>query len=275
MGNPVVHFELAAQDNELLAAFYGELFGWRLRGVASGGYTMIDTCAGHGINGGIARSPIGEPWSTFYVEVEDPCKTLDKASSLGGTTAFPVTDIGGATVAMFKDPDGLPVGLVRAPADAAGASGASGGFGGFGPSGGFGSEPSQGSGEMLDWFEVIGSDAARTRHFYTELFDWTLDDAGFADYAVVDTGTERGVQGGIGRVQETRWTTTYAWVSDLDQAFTRVEKLGGSRVLDPEVPELKDRARLARFGVVDTMRTGAFRDPAGNVFGLFEFNAPG
>lgn len=257
MGNAVVHFEVAAADDELLAAFYGELFGWRLQSRSSSGYTLIDTQAGHGINGGIARSQRGEPWSTFYVEVEDPQETLDKADSLGATTVMPVTSLGESTIAMLKDPDGLPVGLVRAPAEASGV---------------YASEPSAGSGEMLDWFEVMGSDAARTRDFYAELFDWTLDDAGFPDYAVVDTGTDRGVQGGIGGGQESRWVTTYAWVCDLDEAFSRVEKLGGSRVLDQGVPELKNRARLARFGVLDDMRTGAFRDPAGNVFGLFEFN---
>ena len=259
MSNAVVHFEIAAADQDLLVAFYGELFGWRLRGLSSGGYTMIDTCAGHGINGGIARSRRGEPWSTFYVEVEDPQATLDKASSLGGATVMPVTDLAGAaTIAMFSDPDGLPVGLVREPAEASGV---------------YASEPSAGSGEMLDWFEVMGSDAARTQEFYAELFGWTLDDAGFPDYAMVDTGTGRGVQGGLGGGQESRWTTTYAWVADLDEAFSRAEALGGSRVSDQGVPELKDRARAARFGTVDTMKTGAFRDPAGNVFGIFEFNA--
>lgn len=255
MGNAVVHFEVAAADDGLLVAFYGELFSWRMQGLSSGGYTMIDTCNAHGINGGIARSPSGEPWTTFYVEVEDLEATLDKVNSLGGTTVMPVTDFGGATIAMFNDPDGLLVGLVRAPA-----------------SGVCASTPSAGSGEMLDWFEVMGSDAARTRHFYSELFDWTLDDAGFPDYAVVDTGSKRGIQGGLGGGVESRWSTTYVWVADLDQALSRVEKLGGSRVSDQGVPELKSRARFVRIGVVDEMRTGAFRDPAGNVIGIFEFN---
>lgn len=261
MGNAVVHFEVAAADDRLLVAFYGDLFGWRLQGLSSGDYTMIDTCAGHGINGGIARSQRGEQWSTFYVEVEDLQATLDKANSLGGTTAMPVTDFGGAaSIAMFKDPDGLRVGLVRTPAEASGV---------------FGSEPSDGSGDMLDWFEVMGSNAARTQNFYAELFDWTLDDGGFPDYAVVDTGTDGGVLGGLGGGVESRWSTTYVWVPDLDQALSRIEKLGGSRVLDQSVPDLKNRSRTVRFGVEDEMKTGAFLDPAGNVFGIFEFNPPG
>ncbi len=257
MGNAVVHFEVASPDDELLVAFYREMFGWSLHGRSGDGYTVIDTCAGHGINGGIARSQRGEPWSTFYVEVEDPQATLDKANLLGGSTAMPVTEVAGpATIAMLKDPDDLLVGLVKAPAAASGV---------------YASTPSAGSGEMLDWFEVIGSDAARTRRFYSQLFDWTLDDAGFPDYAVVDTGTGR-VQGGIGGVQGCRWTTSYAWVRDIEQALSRAEKLGGSRVLDQAVPDLKNRSRLVRFGHLDSMHTGAFRDPAGNVFGIFDFN---
>lgn len=257
MANAVVHFEVAAADDGLLVAFYRELFGWRLQGLPSGAYTMIDTCAGHGINGGIARSQRGESWSTFYVEVADLEATLKKANSLGGTTVMPVTDFDGAAIAMFKDPDGLPVGLVAASAQASGV---------------YTATPSDGSGAMLDWFEVMGSDAARTQKFYAELFDWTLDDGGFPDYAVVDTGTERGVLGGLGGGVESRWSTIYVWVPDLEEALSRIEKLGGSRVLDQSVPELKNLSRRVRFGIVDDMRTGAFRDPAGNVFGIFEFS---
>jgi len=184
MGNAVVHFEVGAADDGPLVAFYGELFGWRLQGFSGGGYTMIDTRGGRGINGGIAKSQNGKEWSAFYVETGDLQAVLDAASSLGGTTVMPVTDVGGAvTIAMLSDPDGLLVGLVRAPA---------------GPSRRAEPAPSAGAGEPVDWFEVMGSDAARTQQFYADLFGWTVDDSGLAGYAVVDTGTGRGIQGGLG-----------------------------------------------------------------------------
>src|SRR5215469_15933364 len=111
MGNAVVHFEMGAADDEPLVAFYREVFSWDLRGFAGGGYTMVDTRGGTGINGGIGKSQTGEPWSAFYVETDDLQAMLGKAGSLGGTTVMPVTDFGGAvTIAMFNDPDGLPVG---------------------------------------------------------------------------------------------------------------------------------------------------------------------
>src|SRR6185437_15479270 len=148
MGNGVVHFEFGAADDVPLVAFYRELFDWNLQSFPGGGYTMIDTCGGTGINGGIGKSQTGEPWSAFYVEADDPQELLDKAISMGATTVLPVTDFGGAvTIAMFNDPDGLLIGIVQAPADA---------------SEGSQPAPSAGSGEAVTWFEILGPDAART-----------------------------------------------------------------------------------------------------------------
>jgi predicted enzyme related to lactoylglutathione lyase len=258
VGNAVVHFEVGAAQDGPLVAFYGELFGWGLQGFPGGGYTMVDTRGGDGINGGIGMSQTGEPWSAFYVETDDLQATLDKANSLGGTAVMPVTGFGGGvTVAMFNDPDGLLIGLVRAPAE---------------PAQGDGPAPSAGPGAPVTWFEVMGSDAARTQRFYADLFGWTVDSSAFPGYATADTGTGRGIQGGIGGGEESRWATIYAKVADVDQALSHAEKLGGSRISDPGVPALKAAARAALYASPDDhMKTGAFRDPAGNVFGVFSY----
>ena|SRR5258708_2253889 len=82
----------------------------------------------------------------FYVEADDLQAVLDKATSLGARTVMPVTDFGGmVTIAMFSDPDGLLVGLVKS-AD---------------PAQGDAPGPSQGDGAAVDWFEVLGRDAER------------------------------------------------------------------------------------------------------------------
>ncbi len=186
MGNAVVHFEIGGPDDAPLVAFYGELFGWNLQPFGGGGYTLIDTNGGGGINGGIGRSQTGEPWSTFYVEADDLQAVLDKAESLGAKTVMPVTDFGGAvTIAMFNDPDGLLVGLVKAADPAQGEQ----------------PGPSAGAGEPVDWFEVLGSDGGRTQRFYADLFGWSV---GAEGYAMVDTGAGRGIQGGLGLQRRTR-----------------------------------------------------------------------
>ena len=238
MGNAVVHFEIGGPDDAPLVAFYGALFGWKLQQFGGGGYTLIDTHGGGGIGGGIGKSQTGEPWSTFYVEAVDLQAVLDKAESLGAKTVMPVTDFGGAvTIAMFNDPDGLLVGLVKA-AD---------------PEQGEQPGPSAGTGEPVDWFEVLGSDAGRTQRFYADLFGWTV---GAGDYAMVDTGAGYGIQGGLGSGAEAHWATIYASVADVEQTLAKAESLGGSRIYGP-------------VAVDDHMQTGAFRDPAGNVFGIY------
>ena len=244
MGNAVVHFEIGGPDDAPLVAFYGELFGWTLQSFEGGGYTMIDTNGGGGINGGIGKSQTGEPWSTFYVEAKDLQAVLDKAESLGAKTVMPVTDFGGAvTIAMFNDPDGLLVGVVKS-AD---------------PAQGEAPGPSAGSGEPVDWFEVLGSESGRTQRFYADLFGWTVGggDAGTPpSYGMADTGAGRGIQGGLGSSAEAKWATIYASVADVEQTLARAESLGGSRIYGP-------------MAVDDHMQTGAFRDPAGNVFGVY------
>jgi predicted enzyme related to lactoylglutathione lyase len=242
MGNAVVHFEIGGPDDAPLIAFYGELFGWKLQPFEGGGYTMIDTNGGGGINGGIGKSQTGEPWSTFYVSASDPQAVLDKAEALGGKMVMPVTDFGGAvTIAMFNDPDGLLVGIVKGGDPEQGEQ----------PPG-----PSAGTGEPVDWFEVLGSDSSRTQRFYSELFGWTVAEHGGSGYGMADTGAGHGIQGGLGSSETGHWATIYASVPDVEQTLAKAESLGGSRVYGP-------------MAVDDHMQTGAFRDPAGNLFGVY------
>ena len=51
----------------------------------------------------------------IYVEVDDPDAYLRKAEQMGGKTVMPTTEIPNmVTFAMFSDPDGNIVGLVKA-----------------------------------------------------------------------------------------------------------------------------------------------------------------
>ena len=243
MGSPVVHFEIGGPDDGPLLRFYGELFGWRLTRVPGGiNYTLVDTQGGAGVNGAIGKSGTGEPWASFYVEVDDLQAVLDKAESLGAKTVLPITEIPGMVAfAMFDDPDGLLVGLVK----------------GEEPQEGVPQGPSDSDGAPVDWFEVLGADAARTQRFYTELFGWKLNDSGFPAYGLVDTDAGgRGIQGGLGAGGDHRWATVYASVADVEQTLAQAERLGATRVYGPDA-------------VDDHMQTGAFRDPAGNVFGVY------
>ena len=54
--------------------------------------------------------------STFYVEVDDLQAKLDAIEAAGGSTVQPPMDVpNGPSIALFKDPDGNLVGLVKQP----------------------------------------------------------------------------------------------------------------------------------------------------------------
>ena len=114
MGNPVVHFEIHSSNAASLNKYYAELFGWHINADNEMGYGMVDTHAGKGIDGGISPQMGDEPnMITFYVETDDLQASLDKAVELGGTVFMPVTEMPMVTFAMFTDPEGNVVGLVK------------------------------------------------------------------------------------------------------------------------------------------------------------------
>jgi len=240
MPHAVVHFEISGPDVGQLADFYAGVFGWTMHPVPGIDYTLVDTSAGSGINGGIGAGPDGAAAVTFYIETDDIQAALDKINLLGGKTETPITELAGmVTFAKFSDPDGLVIGLVLAPSDPAQAE-----------------APGPGDGAAVDWFEVLGADPARSRRFYTEIFGWQASGAG-PGYAMVDTGTSRGIKGGLGvAADQGSWATVYASVPDVEAALARAVELGGAREYGPTA-------------VDDHMQTGAVRDPAGNVFGVY------
>lgn len=112
MPNPVVHFEVIGKDAAKAQRFYADLFDWKVDTNNPMNYGMVDN-GGEGINGGVGGGQ--ETRLTFYVQVSDLQAMLDKAESLGGKTVMPVTVIPDAvTMAMFSDPDGNVVGMIKA-----------------------------------------------------------------------------------------------------------------------------------------------------------------
>jgi predicted enzyme related to lactoylglutathione lyase len=113
--NPVVHFEVLGRDAVALRKFYSGAFGWDL--APSDGpmeYSMVHLKDAGGIDGGIGKAPQGPGHVTFYVGVDDLQGTLAQVERLGGKTVQPPTPIeDGVTFALFADPEGHVVGLVK------------------------------------------------------------------------------------------------------------------------------------------------------------------
>jgi predicted enzyme related to lactoylglutathione lyase len=282
MAHAVVHFEIGGPDDELLAEFYAGLLGWGMRPIPGIGYTLVDTYGGEGINGGVERRRDGSSEVTFYIQADDLQAVLDKVNLLGGKTDTPITELPGmATFAKFEDLDGLIIGLVLGPEDPGQATAGQPATGGQPETGEAAvAGPSAGTGAPVDWFEVQGADPDRSQRFYAEIFGWQAADAGPADaaqagsgqngsgqntrsqngsgpaYRMIDTRSARGIRGGIGAARQGPWATVYARVPDVAAALARAVELGGTREYGPDA-------------VDDHMQTGAVRDPAGNVFGVY------
>ncbi|MCG3120599.1 MAG: hypothetical protein ALAOOOJD_03364 [bacterium] len=118
---PIVHFEIMGKDGKKLQNFYSKLFDWQLEMYEPMNYGMA-TAAGNGnevgkgsIGGGIGQTEGGAPsYVTVYAQVADLAATLQKAESLGGKTIVPPTEVPNVvTFAMFQDPEGNVVGLVK------------------------------------------------------------------------------------------------------------------------------------------------------------------
>jgi len=114
MANPLCHFELMTADPKRAKSFYGKVFNWKFDEESMPGYSLIDT--GTEPTGALFARPEGAPGvcANIYFQVADIDTTLEKATGAGGTVVIPKTQIPNAGYfAMFTDPDGIAVGIMK------------------------------------------------------------------------------------------------------------------------------------------------------------------
>lgn len=108
------------------------------------------------------------------------------------------------------------------------------------------------------YLELPASDVERSTTFYSGLFGWTMRTRGDGAVAFDDAG---GYVSGAFVTKRPAYTgepglLVYVMVDSVEAAVTRVKELGGEIVqpLGVDAPEL----------------TARFRDPGGNIIGLYE-----
>ena len=112
MGSPVIHFEIGVKNAEKSSMFYSKVFDWKIkRDMVS--YSTV-SAEKDGIGGGIMEVGEGDfpPYVTFYMEVDDVQKYLDRIEENGGKTyraPVDISDIG--QIGWFHDPDRNLIGL--------------------------------------------------------------------------------------------------------------------------------------------------------------------
>ena len=114
MPNPLCHFELMTQDVARCKAFYAAVFGWHFDDDAMPGYTLVHT--GQEPTGGVFAKPEGAPHAcmNIYFKVDNIERILDLAKQRGGKIIVPKSPIPGVGhFAMFTDPEGIAIGIMR------------------------------------------------------------------------------------------------------------------------------------------------------------------
>jgi uncharacterized protein len=110
------------------------------------------------------------------------------------------------------------------------------------------------------WFEVLGNDGAKLQKYYQDLFDWKITVDNPMNYGMVETGSKRGVPGGIGESGKEgtkSWVTFYVECPDINTSLASAKKLGGAVVMP--VTRMPGGPTLAMFS-----------DPEGHLIGLIQ-----
>lgn len=125
--NPVVHFEMPADDRNRMAAFYAKAFGWQtqLLGPDMGDYVVVTTTESDdggpkkpgAINGGFY--PRKADWPAQYpsvvIAVDDIRESMKKVAEAGGKVLGDPMEIPGVgQYVSFYDTEGNRVSLLQA-----------------------------------------------------------------------------------------------------------------------------------------------------------------
>jgi predicted enzyme related to lactoylglutathione lyase len=115
MSNPVTRFQILSSAPDETAAFYADLFGWRVSADNALGYREFDTGSHSGIQGGVWPAPPGAPaFVQLFVTVDDVAGKIAEAQKLGAKLLIPPTMLpDGDEMAVLHDPLGVPFALWR------------------------------------------------------------------------------------------------------------------------------------------------------------------
>jgi len=125
--NPVVHFEMPAEDRQRMAAFYTDVFGWQtqLMGPEMGDYVVVTTTeTGRNgrpkkpgaINGGFFPKSDDKPaqYPSVVIAVEDIRRHMQKVTQAGGKVlGEPVEIPGVGWYVSFLDTEGNRVSMLQ------------------------------------------------------------------------------------------------------------------------------------------------------------------
>ena len=124
--NPVVHFEMPAEDRKRIADFYTKVFGWKTQqlGEDMGNYVLATTTDSDekgpikpgAINGGFFQKTDDKPaqYPSVVIAVENIREHMENVEKSGGKVLGEPMDIPGiGTYVSFLDTEGNRVGMIQ------------------------------------------------------------------------------------------------------------------------------------------------------------------
>jgi uncharacterized protein len=124
--NPVVHFEMPAEDRKRMADFYTKVFGWKTEqlGEDMGNYVLATTTESDengpkkpgAINGGFFQKTDDKPaqFPSVVIAVDDIKEQMMNVGKLGGKVLGEPMDIPGIGLYVsFFDTEGNRVGMIQ------------------------------------------------------------------------------------------------------------------------------------------------------------------
>ena len=124
--NPVVHFEMPAEDRKRMADFYAKVFGWKTQqlGEDMGNYVLATTTDSDekgpkkpgAINGGFFQKTDDKPsqYPSVVIAVEDIKEHMKKVEKAGGKVLGEPWDIPGVGLYVsFFDTEGNRVSMLQ------------------------------------------------------------------------------------------------------------------------------------------------------------------
>lgn len=88
---------------------------------------------------------------------------------------------------------------------------------------------------VMRW-QILAKDPEKAAQFYTNLFDWTANDDNALGYRMIDTGSGRGIQGGIwpSPPEGNSFVQLYIEVDDVQGTVERAAGSGASVIVPPQ-----------------------------------------
>ena len=111
---------------------------------------------------------------------------------------------------------------------------------------------------VMQW-QILAKEPAKLAEFYTKLFAWDINTNNALNYRMVDTGSERGINGGIWPAppEGQSMVSLYVEVDDIDAYVTKATQLGGKVIIPRQ--KLPDGDEMAVILDVAGIPVGLFK----------------